>query len=290
MTQWKDAKVYWKLSKNRQLAAALRLLDSLELRPGETILDIGCGTGGACLSSWERIPNGKIIGLDISWEMISVANEELVKRRGMARQIVLDNEPGRSSVERSVATCPSFVQGDAVTLPFRSSSIDVALMTSTLHWLFPHQQECIRETYRALKAGGRLGIEWFTKLYAGHKNHLDDLVSTVAVRLRLSSYLEVYVPFELRFLTLGELHDLLVKVGFGPILIESSPYTVRYANGEEAVKHWTASFGSYLYELLPQQYRGLFLSELVNEVNARRNDHPYEVRGLKLYVVAQKQH
>ena len=99
-----------------------------------TIVDLGCGTGQLTRRLVERFPGATVVGVDLSAGML-----------GEARRA----EGGGSS--------PRYVRGDALALPLRTESIDVAVCTESLHW-YPDQEEVLAGLSRILRPGGRLVI------------------------------------------------------------------------------------------------------------------------------------
>jgi ubiquinone/menaquinone biosynthesis C-methylase UbiE len=111
------------------------MLDRARLNPGETVLDVGCGTGTLAITAKKNVgEHGSVVGLDASREMIERA-------RSKAARAGVDVE---------------FVHGTAQDLPLPDTSVDCVLGTLMLHHLSkPARVEFFREARRVLKPGGR---------------------------------------------------------------------------------------------------------------------------------------
>lgn len=113
-------------------------IDQALLKPGENLLDVGCGTGGVTIPAKERIgQNGTVAGIDPSPEMIAVARKK-------AERAGLDIE---------------FRIGVIESLPYPDASFDVVTSSLMMHHLpYDVQVKGLAEVYRVLKPGGRLLI------------------------------------------------------------------------------------------------------------------------------------
>lgn len=108
-----------------------------ELAPGETVLDLGSGGGIDCFLAAQRVgPGGRVIGVDMTEEMIALA-------RGNAAKV------GATNVE--------FRRGQIEALPVEDESVDVLISNCVIN-LSPDKPRVLREAYRALKPGGRFRV------------------------------------------------------------------------------------------------------------------------------------
>lgn len=126
------------LTLGRETALRGKMIDLARLKPGETVLDVGCGTGTLAIAAKGRVGStGKVYGIDASPEMIVRAG----KKAGKARAEI---EFRNASIEA---------------LPFPDAQFDVALSTLMLHHL-PRQvrENGLREIRRVLKPGRRVLI------------------------------------------------------------------------------------------------------------------------------------
>ena len=113
-------------------------IDHANLKPGEAVLDVGCGTGGVTIPAKQRVGGeGRAAGIDPAPEMITVAKQK-------AHQKGLDID---------------FRMGVIEALPFPDNSFDAVTSSLMMHHLPGHLQvKGLAEIYRVLKPGGRLVI------------------------------------------------------------------------------------------------------------------------------------
>lgn len=113
-------------------------LDLLALRPGERVLDVGCGSGVVTRDVARRVmPGGRVVGLDTSAELLAIAGE-------LARAAALDG-------------AIDFRQGDAHALPFADGEFDAVLAVTVLAHI-ADAERAIREMVRVAARGARVGV------------------------------------------------------------------------------------------------------------------------------------
>ena len=128
----------------------------LSAQPGETILEIGYGTGHSLVALAQAVtPGGHIIGIDVSSGMKSVA------------QARVDHHALQSTVDLAL--------GDARRLPYAASSIDAAFMSFTLELFEPEEIPLVlSEVHRVLRPGGRFAnVSMAAVPEGGHESLLE---------------------------------------------------------------------------------------------------------------------
>jgi ubiquinone/menaquinone biosynthesis C-methylase UbiE len=126
-------------------------VDNALIHPGDSVLDVGCGTGEVALLAKSRAKAGKVYGIDPAPEMIAVARSKAARKK-------LDID---------------FRVGVIEALPFPDSSMDVVTSSLMMHHLPEDlKRRGLVEVYRVLKPGGRLLIADFMRPTGSFVGHL----------------------------------------------------------------------------------------------------------------------
>ena len=133
----------WFLSLGREQAFRKMTADLAQLQPGETVLDVGCGTGTLAMVAKERVgTTGRVSGIDASVQMIARA-----RRKAARRSLPIDFQVGL--IEQ---------------LAFPDQSFDVVLSSMMMHHLPDDlKRQGLAEIARVLKPGGRLLVVDFKR-------------------------------------------------------------------------------------------------------------------------------
>src|SRR6185312_12357485 len=109
----------------------------IDLKPGQTVLDLGSGGGIDVLLSAKRVgPTGKAYGLDMTDEMLALAREN-------------QRQAGVTNVE--------FLKGQIEAVPLPDSSVDVIISNCVIN-LSPDKDRVLSEAFRVLRPGGRFAV------------------------------------------------------------------------------------------------------------------------------------
>ncbi len=156
-----------------------------KLNPGEVVLDLGSGGGIDVLLSARRVgPTGKAYGLDMTDEMLALANEN--KRKA-----------GAENVE--------FLRGEIEHIPLPDNSVDVIISNCVIN-LSADKDAVLREAFRVLKPGGRLAVS--------------DVVTRGEVDPQIRQNILLWVGCVAGALEETEYRDKLMSAGFEQVEIE----------------------------------------------------------------------
>ena len=156
-----------------------------QLQPGETVLDLGSGGGIDVLLSARRVgPSGKAYGLDMTTEMLALAEENKLKS-------------GLTNVE--------FLCGEIENIPLPDNSVDVIVSNCVIN-LSADKDRVLREAFRVLKPGGRFAVS--------------DVVVRGEVPLEIRRSIELWVGCVAGALGDDEYQGKLRAAGFEQIEIE----------------------------------------------------------------------
>lgn len=155
-TEW-NSQAYHKVS-NPQFEWGLKVLDRVHVRGDERVMDAGCGSGRLTEKLLERLPQGEVVGVDLSQNMLQQAAEHLKSFSGRVK----------------------LLHGDLAHLPF-NAEFDGIFSTAAFHWVKDHDA-LFQSLARSLKPGG-----WLVAQCGGGPN-IERLLERIHGLLRTPKY------------------------------------------------------------------------------------------------------
>jgi trans-aconitate 2-methyltransferase len=179
--EW-DGATYDRISQTME-KLGLEVLDRLELRGDEAVLDAGCGSGRITQALIERLPRGRVIAIDESPSMIAAARERLGPDADLRVADLLELE--------------------------LEEPVDAILSTATFHWIKDHERLFAR-LHAALAPGGRLLAQ------CGGEGNIDILRGQARVVLEREPYAEHFVGWQAPWKYAGPeiTRERLIAAGF----------------------------------------------------------------------------
>ena len=214
---------------------AENLLDIVEPKFGEHVLDLACGTGVLARLVAQRIgKSGRVVGLDVNQGMLVVA--------------------------RSVAPSDpiEWQEASALSLPFEPGSFDVVVCQQGLQF-FPDRPLALAEVRRVLRRGGRVGISSWRGI--AQAPGFEVLAGSVSDHLGKDAAAPLRGPFGLADESM--LRGLLVDAGFRDVFIRSAVRTLEFPSADAfAMRYLSASPLASIVTQLPQESREQLLARV----------------------------
>jgi trans-aconitate 2-methyltransferase len=249
--EW-NSSVYHQLS-IPQVTWGKKVLSRLQLRGDEVVLDAGCGTGRLTADLLEALPRGRVVGIDLSQNMLGSAHEHLSQFGDRVRLVACD----------------------LVHLPFEHA-FDGIVSTAAFHWVLDHDR-LFASLRRALVAGG-----WLHAQCGGGPNtkRLRDRANALAATPKFAPYLAGFREPWL-FQEAAPAAEGLCRAGFVDVetSIEEAPTVLEHAEQyNEFVRN--IIFRRHLQLIPSEDLRAEFMAELTKQ--ASRDDPPFLLDYVRL--------
>jgi trans-aconitate methyltransferase len=226
------------------------VVEWLEPKEGENILDLGCGTGE--LTAQIAASGAKVTGLDGSASMIISARQHF------------------PDIKFVVADATSF------TLP---QQFDAVFSNATLHWI-RQKEKVLDRIHQHLVPGGRLVLEM------GGKGNVDDIMGAVDKAMKNHGY--TFKPFWY-FPSVGEYTSLLEEYDFRVNQVQYFDRETELADPENGIVEWLRMFGDNLLEEVPVSERDAILQEAQESLRATNfRDGKWYTKYVRLRIKAQR--
>jgi trans-aconitate 2-methyltransferase len=253
MTEW-DAAGYVRRS-TLQEAMADEVLGLLVLKGSERVLDIGCGDGRITAQIANRLPQGSVLGVDPSHDMISFATNHF--------------SPATHSNLR-------FEPADARSLPFEGE-FDLVVSFNALHWI-PEQDQALRSIRRAMRPNGSAQLRLVPR---GARKSLENVLEETRLSPRWIRYFR-------------EFRDPYLHMTPEQYAAATERNGLRVERIHTAAKTWDFktrdaffAFGSVTFvewtRLLPEAEKPSFVTEVLDRYQLVACDKPGEENTFKFY-------
>ncbi len=225
----------------------------LSPKPGERILDLGCGTGH--LTKVIADYGADVTGIDSSAEMIKQATQKY----------------------------PSinFKKMDATDFSF-TEKFDAIFSNAVLHWI-PEKEKVVKCLSEALKTGGRFVAEF------GGKNNIRNVVDALSIILKKNGYPDNAERINWYFPSIGEYASLLEKYGFK---VEFAAHFDRDTFLDDGVDiiDWLEMFGKGIFSGIEPEIRKNLLSEIKDDLSTKNiKDGKWFIDYKRLRIAAVKE-
>ncbi|MDD2676459.1 MAG: methyltransferase domain-containing protein [Methylacidiphilaceae bacterium] len=234
-----------------QFLQGQKLISLLSIEPGDSVLDLGCGTGRLAQHVAKLVgPQGKVLGIDPSFQRIAIA-----KRR----------EAAGLSFE---------VAGSDNLSSFASGSFDRVYMNYVFHWI-DKKEETLRQIDRILKPGGRIGISTGRK---DQPSRVRDLIRDSIREVLGEVPADLFVsPFRM---SQNELRTLAEQAGFRIVDFQILPFSDYAKDPEEVITFLSASSSGRFLSGVGEEQRERILAVLKQKLSKLQTergiamDHP----------------
>ncbi len=238
------------------------LVSDLDLEGDEHILDIGCGDGKITAKIALRVPDGFVLGIDSSQDMIDFAQKKF---------------PPSSHANLR------FELGDALSLDF-DREFDLATSFACLHWIEDHLT-VLKGVHRSLKPGGRLLFQ------CGGRGNAGDLIASTEGLIREVEWSRYFQGFRFPYHFYGTegYHIWLEQSGLEKIRVELIPKEM-VQQGAVGLEGWIRTTWHPVIERIPEDLKEQFVGIMAERYLER---HPLEdglakVRMMRLQVEARR--
>ncbi|MCC7264579.1 MAG: methyltransferase domain-containing protein [Candidatus Latescibacteria bacterium] len=218
-----------------QLQWAEELLPKLGLQGDESLLDLGCGEGKITALIAARVPRGRVLGIDLSAEMIALASAQF---------------PPADHANLS------FLQMDVGHIDL-DQHFDLAFSNAALHWV-PDHLAVLRGVRAHLRPGGRILFQMGGRgNAAGIFAALEEVLARPAWRDHFQGFTTPY-----SFYGPEQYQDWLPRTGFRPQRAELVPKDMQHADAA-GLRGWLRTTWFPYTDRLPEDRREAFLGEVV---------------------------
>jgi arsenite methyltransferase len=247
-----------------QFERGVLLTEKLGIKAGDTVLDIGCGTGRLAMYLSSVVgPQGRVVGIDPSPYRIGVASDKLKGLAAANVQFAVGSGENPGSLS--------------------AGTFDYVTYCSVFHWI-DDKPAALSSARRLLKPGGKVGITTGDREnLSGIKSIMKQLFAKPPYAGRVKTSEDASKP-----VTREELRALLSGAGFAEIEINLKEGKRYYSTPEEVFAfNEASSFGNFLRHV-PENLQAQARKDLAEELEKCRTEAGIELAYNTLYAIARK--
>jgi trans-aconitate methyltransferase len=235
-------------SSSSQARWGRELMERVEWRGDEHVLDVGCGDGTLTAQIASRVSQGRVLGIDSSAEMVAHAQATHLK---------------------SHFSNLRFVQMDAARMEL-PPTFDVVFSNAALHWV-ADQKGVLQGAARALQPGGRLVVS------CGGKGNAEDVFVALRREMRSARWREYFRNLKKPYFFHGddEYREWLEKAGFQALHLRLMPKAAVHED-ESAFESWLRTTWMPYTHRVPESSRAAFIQAVVQRY---LEAHPPDATG-----------
>jgi trans-aconitate 2-methyltransferase len=253
MTEW-NAPGYARIA-GLQEAMAAEVLALLDLKGTERVLDLGCGNGKVTAEIAARVPEGTVVGVDSSANMIAYASDHF---------------------GRAVRSNLRFETEDIRNLGFREE-FDVVVSFNALHWI-PEQDQALRSIHAALKPNG---VAQLRLVPSGKRKSIENVIEETRLSPKWAGYFrEFHDPY--LHLTPEQYGALAVRNHLDVQHIHAEDKAWDFKSREAFIAFSLVGMIEWT-KLLPERDRLAFVGDVLDRYRSVACDRPGEENTFKFY-------
>ncbi len=233
---------FYDLKSDVQYKLGLKTIKEFDVQNGESILDIGCGTGRLTIELAKKNPSGIIIGLDPNPDMIDKAKENIA-RSGLTNIHLITN---------SILDYEPEIQFHGI------------FSNSALHWI-KETRKLYQKIYALLQPSGRLVAQ--TPTIGGYSD-LATLFMLPIQPLNLSNYYKNW-NYPIKLVKPHSLQKLLTTIGYQDIRIWTENHEVDFKTPEDLFNFLKAAALVPILSQLPPEKKETYLNYLLSIFQTR---------------------
>jgi ubiquinone/menaquinone biosynthesis C-methylase UbiE len=257
------AELYDRIS-DLQYESGRRLVEKIQVKKGDSVLDVGCGTGRLVVYIEGIVGlSGTVTGIDLSPHRIKVAETKVNKKEYPNVRLMV----GRGEDLNE----------------FPDESFDHVCYSSVFHWV-DDKKAAAEEAYRVLKHGGNIGI---TTVDRSHPFAMREVFEKLFSEEPYAGKVDLMAQMSM-LVDRNQVEQILYDAGFRRIDVDYVDKNLRYSSPEELINLMEASsFGNFLRDV-PEELRARAREDMKKAMESMRTGKYIELPSKTMFVVASK--